>query len=193
MDDAEPRTGEHGDRQLRHHRHVQRDPVARFQPAEFAQQRGELVHADIEFLVGDVLDRLVLELGHEMQRGFVALLDEVTIHAVVAGVDLGADVPAPERRLRAVEELVPFLVPVEELGELLVVPRELLEREALEDAFLAQVRLRNKFLRRGEVALLLPVHRDLGFGNIVAGHRFRRAARLFLGHGFHTAPPWIFR
>jgi hypothetical protein len=44
VNDAEPRAGQHRDRQLGHHRHVQRHPVAGLQAAEIAQHGSELVH-----------------------------------------------------------------------------------------------------------------------------------------------------
>src|SRR5256884_5258756 len=56
----------------------------------------------------------------------------------------------PERRLAAIEDLVPLLVPVEEFGELLVVARKLLEGETLEDALIGEVGLSGEVLRRSE-------------------------------------------
>src|SRR2546429_9368774 len=70
----------------------------------------------------------------------------------------------PERRLAAIEDLVPLLVPVEEFGELLVVARKLLEGETLEDALIGEVGLSGEVLRHREVVLLLPVHGDLEIG-----------------------------
>ena len=182
VDDPEPRAGEHGDRQLRHHRHVQRDAVAGLQPAEVAQQSGELVDPDVQFLVGDVLDRLVLRFRHEMDRGLVPVLRQMPIDAVVRGIDFSADEPAPERRLAAIEDLVPLLVPVEEFGELLVAAGKLLEAETLEDAFIGEVGLSGEVLRHREVALLLPVHGDLGLGHLGVRPLRRLAARPVLFH-----------
>ncbi len=46
-------TRQHGDRQLRHHRHMNGDAIAALQPAEVAQQRREFIHSHVEFAVGN--------------------------------------------------------------------------------------------------------------------------------------------
>src|SRR5207302_5660506 len=182
VDDSEPRAGEHGNRQLRHHRHVQRDAVASLQPAEVAQQSGELVDPDVQFLVGDVLDRLVFRFRYEMDRGLVPVLRQMPIDAVVRGIDFSADEPAPERRLAAIEDLVPLPVPVEQFRELPVVAGELLEGEALEDVLVGKVGLRDELPGRGDVVLLLPVHGDLRLGHLGVRPLRRLAARPVLFH-----------
>src|SRR6266550_2452905 len=48
VDDAEPRACEHRDRELGNQRHVDRHAIPRFESAEIAQQRGELVHAVVQ-------------------------------------------------------------------------------------------------------------------------------------------------
>src|SRR5207237_2475910 len=96
--------------------------------------------------------------------------------------EFSADEPAPERRLAAIEELVPLLIPVEEFGELLVAAGKLLEAETLEDAFIGEVGLSGEVLRHREVALLLPVHGDLGLGHLGVRPLRRLAARPVLFH-----------
>src|SRR5262249_42008141 len=130
---TQPRACEHGDRQLGHHRHVQRHAIAGLQAAKVAQERGELVDTNKEVLIGEVLDRLGLRFGNEMDRGLVLVPSEVPIYAVEAGVDLAADEPAPKGRRGAVERLLPALVPVEQVCEFLKAFRELVESKALEN------------------------------------------------------------
>ncbi len=161
MNDPEPGAGEHRDRKLRHHRHVQRNSVAFLQTAEVSQQRGDLIHAHGKFLVGDVLDSFLLRLGNEVDRGLVLVFSEMAIDAVVTGVDSAADEPSPERRIARVERDVPGLVPVEKIGVLLEAVREVVETESFKDRLVGQVGLNNEFLWRVNVGLFLPVDRDL--------------------------------
>jgi hypothetical protein len=53
VDDAEPGAGQHGDRQLGHHRHVQRHPVPGPQAERAAQHRRDLVHLPVKLGVAD--------------------------------------------------------------------------------------------------------------------------------------------
>ena len=170
VNDAEPGRRQHRDRQFRCHRHVERDPVACLQAQVFQHGR-ELVDPDVQLAVGDRLVRLALRLGYKDQGGLVRLVREVTVDAVVAGVQLAADEPLPERRVRRVEHRVPLLGPSEQVrvsGEAL---RELVLGELLANRRVRRVSLRRELGRRGVKALLAPVDRDerLGrFGSLVS-------------------------
>jgi hypothetical protein len=113
MDDAEAGAGQHRDRQLCYHRHMQGHPIARFEPAEISQQRGEFVDPDVQLLIGDMLYRFIFQFRHEMNRSFVFVSGQMAIDAVVAGVDLTADIPFPERGIAGIERLIPPLIPIE--------------------------------------------------------------------------------
>jgi hypothetical protein len=141
---AQPRAGEHRDRQFRDHRHMQGHTVAGLQPAELAQQGRELVDAYEEILVRDVLNRFVLGLWHEMDRRLVLVLGEVSIDAVVAGVDLAADEPAPEWRVAGVERPFPVPGPVEQVCKLLEALAEPVEGKTLKDTVVCQIGLRDE-------------------------------------------------
>src|SRR5258708_23992549 len=71
VNDPQPGTRQHGDRQLRHHRHVQRYPVAGLQAERVAQYGGELVHLAEQLRVTDVHVVVGLQLRHEDARGLV--------------------------------------------------------------------------------------------------------------------------
>ena len=92
MDRAEPRAGEHGDRRLRDHRHVEDDAVA-LADAAILQHRGERLHLGQQLAVADpplrAGDRAVVD-----DRGRVGPLRGVAVDAVAAGVALRADEPA---------------------------------------------------------------------------------------------------
>ena len=133
MDDAQPRAGEHGDRQLGDHRHVQRHPVAGLQPGEVAQQRGELVHLPEQLRVADVHGLVGLELGHEDDRGLVRIGRSVPVDAIVRGVQPAADKPLAERRGAGVQRRVPGLVPGQQIGVFLEAVGELVLGEPLQD------------------------------------------------------------
>ncbi len=90
----DPGAGEHRDRQLRDHRHVDRDAVARRDP-EFEQGVGRPAHLALEVGEGDgarvagFTDPVIGDLVAE------AALD-VAIHAVVGDVELAANEPLGE-------------------------------------------------------------------------------------------------
>ena len=94
---ADPGAGEHRDRQLRDHRHVDRDPVARAD-AELLERVGRLLDLALEVGVGDrprvarLADPVVGDLVAE------AVLD-VAVDAVVGDVQLAADEPLRERQV----------------------------------------------------------------------------------------------
>ena len=103
---ADPGAGEHRDRQLGDHRHVDGDPVAGLD-AELEQRVGRLADLALEVGVGDrpgvagLADPVVGDLVAE------AALD-VPVDAVVGDVELAADEPLGERQVpleRRVERL----------------------------------------------------------------------------------------
>ena len=113
---ADPGAGEHRDRQLGDHRHVDRDAVAGRDP-ELEQGVGGLLDLAMEVRVGDrpgvagLADPVVGDLAAE------PVLD-VPVDAVVRDVELAADEPAGERQL-PLERRVEVLGPADALaGEL---------------------------------------------------------------------------
>ncbi len=159
--DAQPRAGEHRDRQLRNHRHVNRDAVAGLQPAEVAQHRRDLVHPRVQLLVGDRAERLVLRFGHEDERRLVLVLRQMPVDAVVAGVELPADEPFPERRLARVERRMPVPIPGQQVGVFPEALRKMLLREPFDDGGIDQIRLADELWRGKDVLLFLPMDGNL--------------------------------
>jgi len=141
---------------------VQRNSVTSLKTAEVSQQRGDLVHAHEEFLVGHVLYSFLLRLGNEVDRGLVLVFSKMAIDAVVTSVDSAADEPSPERRIARVERNVPGPIPVKEIGVFLEAVREVVETEPFKDLVVGQVGLNNELLWRVNVGLFLPVDGDLG-------------------------------
>src|SRR5215469_371576 len=86
------------------------------------------------------------------------------VDAVVAGVQLPADEPLPERRGRGVERGVPALIPGQQVRVLREAVRELVLSEPLEDRRVGAVGLGDEVWRRLVVVLLAPVNGDLGLG-----------------------------
>jgi hypothetical protein len=70
---------------------MERHPVADLDAAEAAQERGELVYAAVELTVGDRLGVVGLGLGYPDQRRLVRVSGEVTVDAVVRGVEAAPD------------------------------------------------------------------------------------------------------
>jgi hypothetical protein len=108
-----PSAGQHGDRQLRDHRHVDGDRVP-LGDAESLEHVGEALHLVEQVGVGDgpAVARLALPVvGHPAAA---ARLD-VTIQAVVRHVELAADEPLGEGQV-PLEDRVPRLRPAEGRG-----------------------------------------------------------------------------
>ena len=83
MNYSQPGAGEHGDRQLGNHRHMDGDAVSCFQSAEVAQQCGEFIHPHIEFAIGHRHHCIGLWFGNKNQRGFIFIFRQMPIDAVV--------------------------------------------------------------------------------------------------------------
>src|SRR6201999_1880789 len=84
----------------------------------------------------------------------------VAVDAVVGDVQLAADEPLGERRVRPVEHLVPLLVPVQRLGALgpeplVVLVRALVDRGVRDDRVLGEVLGRRERLLVEELLQLL--------------------------------------
>ena len=177
MDDAETGARQHGDGELRHHRHVKGDAVALLEPGEVPEQGGELVDPDVELLVGDRLQRLFLRLRNEVNGCLVLVFGQVPVNAVEAGVYLAADEPLPARGVAGIEGGVPILVPGEKIGVFLEALGNFIQAEALVDSGVGHVGLRNELGRGMDILLFLPVNRDLRFAELAA-----LAGFAFLGH-----------
>ena len=112
---ADASAGEHGDRQLGDHRHVDGDAVA-LRDAEPLEDVGEPLHVAVQVGVGDRAGVAGLALPVVGDLVAVAGLD-VAVDGVVTDVELAADEPLGEGQL-PVADGVPLLEPVEEVGGL---------------------------------------------------------------------------
>ncbi len=74
VDDAKPGTSEHRDRQGRHHRQMERNPVAGLDSAKLSEKSSELIHSHIELLISDGLGSFLLQLRHPDKSGLVSVL-----------------------------------------------------------------------------------------------------------------------
>src|SRR5882762_2026999 len=169
--DSEPGAGQHGDRQLRNHGHVDGDAIAGFQPGKIAEHRGNFIHALVELLVGDDSGGFAFRLGDEDQRGFVLVFSEMAVNAVVAGVEFAADEPFPEGRVARVERLAPGLVPIEEGSVMVKASRKILFAEFFDEGGTGEIRLGDKCLGRAEELFFFPVNGDLRFGELLLALR----------------------
>src|SRR5208283_4354579 len=104
--------------------------------------------------------------GHPEQRRLVAVPAPVPVDAVVAGVELATDEPAPERRIAGVQHGLPGFVPGEQVGVFGETVREILLREPVQYRRVIGIGLLDEFRRGRDVILLTPVHLDLRFGHV---------------------------
>ena len=161
MHDAQARAGQHGDGQLGNHGHVNGDAVAGFQSRKVTQKSRGFVHAPVQLLIGDGRGGFTLGLRNKNERGFVLIFGEMAVHAVVAGVELAADKPFPERRMLGVQRGVPVLIPVEQFGVMSETLRKIFFVELRDEVRVVEVGLANEFRGRAVIAFLFPVDGDL--------------------------------
>ena len=162
MGNPDAGAGEHCDRELEHHRHVDGDSVALFQ-AQALEHVGELLHFGEQFGVGH-RDR-VAGLTLPVERNLVAFAGlDVSVETVVRKVELATDEPFRERQL-PLEHRVEILVPREQLTGLagpegLIVGLGLIPHRAV-----VGVRLRHERCGRRKPSVLALVNLDRTFGH----------------------------
>jgi hypothetical protein len=115
MNRADARAGEHADRCLRHHRHVEDDAVA-FADAEIAQHGGEHLRLGHQAVIGDGAlhpgERRIVD-----DRGLLAAPGvDVAVDRIEAGVADAADEPAAVNSRRRVENGFGLFEPVDSCG-----------------------------------------------------------------------------
>ncbi len=169
VDYAKTRAGQHGDGELRDHGHVDGDAVAGFEFGEVAEHGGDFVDAAVEFLEGEDDGGFVFWFGDEDQRGFISVLGEVAVDAVVAGVEFAADEPFPERWIAGVEGGVPVVIPVEQIGVGAETFGEVFFAELVDEGGVVEIGLGDEFGGGVEVLFFFPVDGDLGFGEFAVG------------------------
>src|SRR5438128_1820491 len=166
VDDAEPGTGQHRDRQRRHHRQMERYPIAGLDSAKVSEKGSELVHSYIKLLISYGLCSLILQLRHPDKGCLVSILLQVPVHAVVTRIQLSADKPLPERRVAGIKRRMPVLIPGEQIGILLEAFGKVLLAKALENGRIRGIGLTDKLRRRVVIVFFLPVNCNLSFGDL---------------------------
>ncbi len=114
VDRADARAGEHGERRLGDHRHVDQHAIAAPHVLRLEDGR-EPVHLGGKLAVG--VAPVLAGLGRDIdQRRLVAARGEMSIDRVVAEIDPPADEPLRERRSRVIEHRAERRLPVDERG-----------------------------------------------------------------------------
>ena len=172
VNDAEACAGEHGHGKLGNHRHVDGDAIAGLESAEIAKHCGGFVDADVKLAIGEDLRGFVFGFGDEDEGGFVFVLGEVAIDAVVGGIEFAADEPFPEGRAGSVERFAPPLVPMEKVGVAVKTLGKVFFGELFYERCVDEIGLSLEFLGRMEILLFFPVDGDLGVGGFFGAGRF---------------------
>ncbi len=133
MNHPEPGTRQHGNRQLRNHRKVQRHAIAGLETGEITQHRRNFVDPRPKLLIGNRLVSLILGFRCEDQRRFIPVFGQMPVNTVVAGVELSAHEPLPERRVAGIQGGMPVLVPAQHVGIFFETLREFIAAEPLVD------------------------------------------------------------
>ncbi len=110
MDGPNPRAGQHRHRRLRHHWHIDEDPVALLDAAR-RQRPGEAGHDIGKFPIGEAFDLPRHRAVVNQRRLIAPPVFNVTVQTVVAGVEFRPFKPAIERRVVGIEHPVPGLEP----------------------------------------------------------------------------------
>src|SRR5215471_14785304 len=163
MDHAQPRTGQHGDRQFGNHRHVNGDPVTCFEPYEIPQHRRGFIYAVVEFLVGNDDRFFIFRLRHKYDCPLVPVLRQMPVHAVVRCVQLSAYKPLPERRIIGIKDGMPSLVPGQHVRIFFKALGKILFAEPFCHLRVFQVGLLYELFWRVVEFLFLPVNCNVSF------------------------------
>ena len=111
MGSTDARAGKHGERRLRHHRHVERHKIP-FADAHGLEAIGGFAHLGVQFLVGEPahIPRLALP---DQCRFLCHWPIEMTVQAVVGEVRCTSLKPTRERGIRPIEHGVEGLEPMQ--------------------------------------------------------------------------------
>jgi hypothetical protein len=90
-------------------------------------------------------------------------LSQMTIDAVVAGVELAAYKPFPKGRIVGVQSGVPILIPIQQIGVFAKTFWKMLFIETRDEIRIIQVGLADEFGGRIKIFFFFPMHCDLGF------------------------------
>ena len=117
MHRADPGAGEHRDRRLRHHRHIDQHAVAGLDP-EPGQHPGDTRRPVAHLAIGEMLDRAGDRAVPDQRDPLAASRRDMAVERVPAGVEARAGKPAVKRRIAVVEHPVPAPLPIDRLGGL---------------------------------------------------------------------------
>src|SRR5437660_3320869 len=183
MSGADAGTGQHGDRQLRRHAHVDSDTVA-LSDAEELQDIRELLYVPMQLLVGQCPDFAGLALPDD--GGFILARGcDVPIETVVRKIELASDEPLRPGAI-PFEDFVPLLEPVQLTGDESPEFFGIINRFFVEALVLGQaldVRLLAELRGTLELALLLQNRIDVGLDCCILRHGIPR------GMNDRVAPP----
>ena len=117
MHRADPGAGQHRDRRLRHHRHVDQHAVALADP-EPGEHAGDPRRPVAQLAIGEALDRAGDRAVPDQRDALAASGRDMAVERVPAGVEPRAGEPAVERRPAVVEHPVPAPLPIDRLRRL---------------------------------------------------------------------------
>src|SRR3984957_19108989 len=159
---ADPGAGQHGDRQLGRHAHVDGDAIAFFHP-KFLQHVREFLHFAVQLLIGEHANFAGFALPDE-RRFVLAPGRDVTVEAVVGKIDLAADEPFRPRTI-PFQNFFPGLEPVQLASNPAPEFVGIVDRFAIDPFVVGEaldVRVLAEFRGRLELALLLQNGIDVG-------------------------------
>ena len=117
MNRADARACQHRDDRLRHHRHVDDDPIA-FLNSLRAKHAGKARYLIEQLAIGERLNGSRNRTVVNQRRLIRPPAFDVTIERVVASIEHSAGEPAIERRPRVIEHPVPLFIPMHRFGRL---------------------------------------------------------------------------
>ena len=117
MHRADPGTGQHRDRRLRDHRHIDQHAVALPHP-EPGQHPGDKRGPVAHLAIGKTLDRAGDRAVPDQRDPVAASRHDMAVERVPARVETRADEPSVKRRIAFVEDPVPAPLPIDCLGRL---------------------------------------------------------------------------
>ena len=172
MNGPQPGARQHGDRQFRHHWHVDGHSVACLDASKIPQHGGKLVHPRVKFLICDCNVSFIFRFRHVKNGCFVSILCQVAINTIVGNIKLATNKPLPAWGITGIQQGMPIRIPIEEVSVFFETLGKSVKPKATVNVRVGHIRLRNELRRWLNIRLLLPMHGDLRF---TRRHNFRFA------------------
>ena len=122
-----------------------------------------------------MFDLFLFEFGHKMDGRLVFIFGKMTIHTIIACIDLTTGKPFPAGRIAGVQGGMPVFIPIKNIRVFLETIRKIVQTETVENRRIRHVGLGDKLRGWMEIFFLPPVNCNFRFGsfdNVFFRHKY---------------------